>query len=125
MQSEQGGHHRAAADVACRLLQHPEQQDHIQGVQYEVDVMVSGWIELEELDIRGVRQPGYRMPVGRGVGGKRPRHRAPVQSGLHMEVVEDVVCVVVVGEWLVVDRVIQGDGCDHQEKAEYEFLAAL
>ncbi len=124
MQSEKRGHHCAAVDVTRCSLQHPEQQDDIQRVQEQVHVVMPRRIELKKLNIRGVRQPGQRMPVGSGEGGEGPPHRAPMQTGLHMEIVEDVVRVIVVGKWVIVDRIVKGDSCEYQEKTECEFLAA-
>ena len=125
MQSEQGGHHRAAANIAGCSLQYPEQQDDVQRVQQQIHIMVRAGIELKELDIGSVREPGQRMPIGRGEGGKRPGHRAPVQTGLDVKVVEDVVGIIVVGKGMTIDRVVKNDGRNYQEKTESEYLAAL
>ncbi len=93
-------------------------------MQEQVHFMMPGWIELEKLYICGVRQPGQRMPVGCGVGGERPRHRAPVQTGLYMEVVEDVVGVIIVGKRMAANRIVKGESCNNQEETECELLAA-
>src|SRR5271157_766659 len=63
------------------------------------------------------------MPIGSGIGCERPRHSAPVQPGLYVEVVSDVVRVVVIGKWMVVDRVIQEDCGNYQEEADCNYLA--
>src|SRR5271165_6514733 len=125
MQSKQSSNHRTAANIAGCPLQYPEQQDHVQSMQEQIYIMVRPGIELKELDIGSVREPGQRMPIGRGEGSERPRYRAPVQTSFDMKVVEYVVGIIVVGKGMVIDRVVKNDRRNDQEKTKSEYPAAL
>ena len=55
MQRKQRGHHETASGVTGGAQQNPEQQDRVHHMQQQVDVMMPGWIELEDLAIQGMR----------------------------------------------------------------------
>ena len=122
MHSEQRGHHGTAADVSGRPLQHPEQQHHVQGVQKQIYIMVTSSIEVKELNVRSMREPGEGMPIGRRESRKRPRQGSPVQTGPDVKVVEDIICIIVVRERLAADREVQYDGRNRQQQTESEYL---
>ncbi len=120
MQREQRSHHGAAAGVARRAQQHPEQQCNVGRVQQDVGAVVLAGIERIEVAVERVGEPGQGMPVGVMEGGEGPGHGVPLQPVLHMPVVADVGVVVGVGEGIVADRVIERESGKHQQAAERE-----
>src|SRR5215472_12422426 len=63
------------------------------------------------------------MPVGGSAGGECPRDGRPLQARPDMEIVGDVVRVVVVGEGLPVDRIVDRDNGSSQHQAEQKLLS--
>ena len=72
MERKQCGHHEAAPAVARRAVQNPEQQHRVYSVQQNVDVVVAGRIELKQVNVNGMGEPGDRMPVSQVVGCECP-----------------------------------------------------
>ena len=118
MQREQPCHHKAAACGTCRLQQYPEQQQHIQGMQQHVDVVVPRWIQLKELVIQGVRQPRHRMPIAPFEGGECPLDGAPIQRGLDMQIFRDIRRVIVIDKLVMMCWIVKCDGRADQQKTE-------
>ena len=118
MEREQRSHHPTASHVAGRAIQHPEEQQRIQQMNRDVDVVRAGGIVAEELPIQRMREPCQRMPV-RGIARRqRPLDGLPMQAGLDVNVLGDVVGVVVVGEGLSVDGVVDGQDRCRQHQAQ-------
>src|SRR5664279_3569377 len=122
MQGKQRGHHQAASGVTCRTQQYPEQQENVEHMQQQVDVVMSGRIQLKELAIQGVRKPGERMPGVHVERGECPRDCVPVDSALDLEIVRHVEAVIVVDEWVAVDGAVKRNGCHHKKKPEKKWL---
>lgn len=74
-----------------------------------VDEVMPGWTQTEELAVGHVRDPGQRMPVV-GVTGRfeRPNDVRPGQAAFDVRVVQDVIGVVVVQKTVPKDREIDG-----------------
>ncbi len=98
VQREKRSDHRAAACVSGCPPQHPEQQHHVDDVQQQVRLVMPARIQIEQLAIQRVREPGQGMPV-RGVQRRKaPLDGLPAQTRLHLRVVQDIDVVVVVQE---------------------------
>ena len=78
-------------------------------MQQRVGVMVSGWIQMEELAIEHVGEPGERMPVALVIAGERPLDRLPIETIANVSVVRYVAIVVVVDKRMPADRVVECD----------------
>jgi hypothetical protein len=122
MQREERGYHPTATDEAGGALQHPEQQQCVQGVEQNVDIVRPGGIQTEHRGVERVRDPGDRVPVGRIARGQRPLDGGPVQAGFDVEVVGDVVGVIVIGEGLPVDGIVNSDNGNFQQDTEKNHL---
>jgi hypothetical protein len=65
------------------------------------------WVQLEELAIESVRQPGERMPISCVKGCERPFHRVPGQTCAHVIVMQKIDFVVEVREPVMDDRSVE------------------
>ena len=72
-------------------------------MQQEIDVVMSGGIEMEELAIQCVREPGQWMPVSVVKGSEGPFHGIPGQSVLDLGILQNVNGVIESDE-LVMER---------------------
>ena len=118
VQRKQRRHHEAAACGPGRLQQDPEQQRYIERMQQYIGAVMASRIELKELAIQGVREPGHGMPIGLIVSGESPRDRVPGEPGLNVEVLGDIAVVVVIDERVMNRRIVKNDGGDHEDKTE-------
>ena len=85
---------------------------------------MAGGIEAEELAIERVRQPRQRMPVVFVERGEGPRNCPPAKARLDVRVLGNVGLIVVVDEGIMVDGIVDGDGCqDEQQGCEDELVA--
>ncbi len=91
-------------------------------MQQYVGAVVASRIELKQLAIQSVREPGHRMPIGLIVGGESPRYRVPSETCLNVEVVRDIAIVVVIDERMLNRRIVKNDGCDHEDKTQNKDL---
>ena len=59
-------------------------------MQQQVDVVVSGRIQLKKLAVQGVRKPGERMPGVHIEGSEGPRDCVPIDPALDLNIVRHV-----------------------------------
>ena len=69
--------------------------------------MVTSRIQLEELVVESVRQPGNWVPVGVIKTRECPLHGVPSQTRAHMRVIRNVAVVVVVHESVMNDGIVE------------------
>src|SRR5271167_3937786 len=80
--------------------------------------MVSGRIQVEELVVKRVRQPGETMPI-RGVKrGERPLHGVPVKAGLNLEVADHIIAVIEGDERIAFHGMVKRHRGDDEQKSE-------
>ena len=118
MQRKQRRHHEAAAGVAGRALQDPEEQHGVDCMEQNVLVMRAGGIESEELNVDGVRHPGERMPIAGIPMRERPQHGPSRKAIFDVRILCDVLGIVDVGEGVVVHWRIDCDRHGEQQYAE-------
>src|SRR5580700_7212675 len=88
-------------------------------MERQVHGMVPAGIQSKQLVIHGMRDPSQRMPkLDVLEGSERPANCVPVQFRLDVRVRRDIKVVVIVDEWIMVDRVVKGDGRNHEDKRQ-------
>ena len=104
---EEGAFPKGAGEPAER----EEYQAAIQGVDEQVDEVMAGGAESEQLAINHVGHPGQRMPVGVVAvqTAEGPRDAVPGEAGLDVRVGDNVTVVV------VVDEVVPDDGPEREQ----------
>ena len=80
--------------------------------------MVPGRILMKQLPVERVRQPGQRMPVPLLGCSESPGDRLPGEAVVDVKILRDVTVVVVIDERVAVDRVVERESGDHEEKAK-------
>jgi len=96
MQPKQGGYERAAIYSPGHSVQHIEQEESIEDVDYKIDKMESARIAAEKLAVGHKRQPGQGMPVKLHGRGKRPFETFKGPSLKDVRVFEHVGSVIVI-----------------------------
>ncbi len=81
-----------------RPPQDPKQQQGIQHMQRKIHLVVPTRLQLKQLDIERVRQPGQRMPIVKIRMQQRPLHRRPPQHPLDIWVCRHAAVVVKIDE---------------------------
>ena len=117
MQGEQRSHHGAASDKSRGRQQHPEQQQHVDNMQRQVNGVVTGRIKLKELVIERMREPGDRMPVG-GVTVENAHLTVSREAALDMGIRGDVHTIVKVAEGVTGNGEVRCGGCQYKKDPE-------
>src|SRR5579862_509056 len=73
-------------------------------------------IEMEELVIQRMREPGQRMPISLLGRSERPTDRIPAEAGANVRILGDVTIVIVVDETMPVNRVIDRQRGHYEQK---------
>src|SRR5450432_3353484 len=86
--------------------------------------MMAGGVQMENLAIESVGNPGQRVPVHRIRTAECPGDRVPTQSRLNVKIVGDVLIIVKIEELKMRNRIIesQRQHCQQQAKDEGALL---
>src|SRR5690348_8025202 len=98
MHGEQSRYRHAASNLTRGRLQEQKQEHDAQSVQQEIVIVVSGCLQMEQLKIESVRQPGKRMPIGCVGAEKSPAYRLPRETALHVAVSGHICRIIEVDE---------------------------
>ena len=109
MESEQRGDKQARPQTPGQPYQSQEEQCRVDGMEKDAAEVMTCRIECEELIVKGVRQPGQRMPVRRGGRRKGPLDVLPCQA-VDVRVGGDIVAVVQHEERMAEHRTVDGEG---------------
>ena len=83
--------------------------------------MMTHGVELKQLNIRFVREPGQGVPVGALVRCQCPGDRLPNYARLHVGVVDDVAVIVIVkNERMPHGGTVEDQSSDREEEANCE-----
>src|ERR1700685_3573929 len=78
--------------------------------------MMAGWIQVEQLAVQGMREPGQGMPIRLLRAGQRPGNRVPTETRSHVGIENNIAVVIVVDEGMTTGRVVERErGYDQQE----------
>src|SRR5215467_13706174 len=118
MQRKKRSDEETRANSSRRVDEKQEQKYCASRVNQDAREVMSGWIAMKKLVVESVRHPRDRMPVCLVGGRHRPLDRVPTQPFVNVNVVGDVSGIVIVREWMLVDRVVDRHGCDDDQEAD-------
>src|ERR1039458_7228468 len=126
MKRKQGGDEQAAPGESRGTLQQQEKKHGVGRMQQDVDFMMGGWVQTEQLAIQSMGKPGQRMVVSGVIGCECPLHRRPSEARSDMWVVGEVRVVVVVEKPVVSYGAVtdEHDGNQKQGKKDCVVLGA-
>ena len=81
-------------------------------------------VEVKELAIQGVREPGERMPVGLLRRRKCPADRFRSESGANVGILGYITVIIVIYEWMLVYGVVKCQSGDREQQAKHRAALA-
>ena len=111
VEGEDSGEQSALPNGAGEPAEGEEDEQAVEGVDQQIDEVMAGGAESEQLAINHVGHPGQRMPVGVVAvqTAECPRDAMPGEAGLDVRVGDNVTVVV------VVDEVVPDDGPEREQ----------
>ena len=124
MKRKQGGDEQAAPGESGGGLEQQEKKHGVGRMQQDVDFMMGGWVQTEQLAIQSMGKPGQRMVVSGVIGCECPLHRRPSEARSDVWVVGEVRVVVIVEKPVVSYGAVEGKrgGKEQERKKQSVFL---
>jgi hypothetical protein len=115
MRGEEAGHQETSPGISREPAQDQEQQQGIHGVQEDAREMMAGGMEMKQLDVGSVRQPGKWMPVRLFECGESPGESGSGQTCLDLGISGDIAIIVVADKPMPKHRAVQEKREGNQE----------
>src|SRR5580700_9247946 len=107
VQGEQCGHQKTWPGRSGGPKQEQKKENGIRSVKQEIRVVMTGRIQVEELVVERMREPGQRMPVSLAKGCERPLHGIPCQAVLNLGIFYDVRQIIEIDELVADDGIVE------------------
>ena len=122
----QGKKERDSSTSPCipgHATEDQEQQETVHDMKEKVHQMVSGRVRAKNPDVQHVRDPSQGMPVVGIERRERPPDTVWIHTLLHMGILDDVIGIIEVYEFVILHRPVNDDRADNEKNADEKAFA--